>query len=58
MTDATQYLKAAKEPSGEAVTILFEDGSRQVVRPTKAFNGDWRGLCEHLAAGRNYKVKR
>ena len=49
-------LKLSREPMNKSITMQFEDGSTQLVRPTRAFDGNWRALCEHIAHGRAYKV--
>lgn len=53
--ELSRTLALCKEPSGQTITIEFEDNSKQVIRPSKAFANDVRGLCEHIAAGRKYK---
>lgn len=51
-------LKKSRESSGLIITMLFEDGSRHVIRPSAAFNGDVRGLVEYISEGRKYKLLR
>ena len=56
--DVSITLKMSKQPLGKSMSVIFEDGSMQVVNPTAAFNGDWRGLAEAIAKGRPYKIRR
>lgn len=56
--ELSNTLKRCREPHPQSVTMTFEDGSKQIIRPSLAFNNDWRGLCEHVANGRSYKVDR
>ena len=49
-------LKAAREPMDTTVTMEFEDGSRQLIHPSKAFDGNWKALCLTIAEGRPFKV--
>lgn len=57
--ELARTLKKCREPLEQSVTIKFMDSRAQhVVRPTKAFQGDWRGLAEHLADGHPYTVER
>lgn len=55
--ELSRTLKACRQPYGESRTILFEDGSTHVLRPSAAFTGDWRKLAEHVAEGRPYKFQ-
>ena len=50
-------LKGAREKSGEIITMIYENGSQHVIRPTKAFRGSVRDLCDAVAAGASYKIK-
>lgn len=54
--DLDKVLKAAKEPLDTTMTMEFEDGSRQLLHPSKAFDGNWKALCLAVAEGRPFKV--
>ena len=50
-------LRGAREKSGEVIVMIYENGSQHVIRPTKAFRGSVRDLCDAVAAGASYKIK-
>lgn len=54
--EMSRTLALCRELSGLTITMQFPDGSRQVIRPTKAFKQDHAGLCQTLAGGREYKL--
>jgi len=41
-----------------SMTLVFRNGARHVVHPTKAFEGDWRGLADYIAGGEPYQIER
>lgn len=54
--ELSRTLKLCRIPNDETITIQFDNGATQIVRPTAAFRGDRRGLCEHIAKGCPFKI--
>lgn len=54
--DLVRTLKLARIPGDASVTITYENGTTQVIRPSKAFTGEWKPLCDAVACGAPYKV--
>lgn len=50
-------LKLARRPSGRVITITFENGTKQVIRPSLAFNGSVSEMTSTVAGNVPYKVK-
>lgn len=48
----------SREKWGRGITLVFQNGARHVINPTKAFQGDVRGLAEYIAAGEPYRLER
>ena len=49
-------LKQARQPGDGTVTIEFENGARQVIRPSKAFGGYKKDLADAMAGNLPHKV--
>ena len=47
------------EKAGKSVTIYLDNNKKsfQVIRPTRAFNGDWKGLVEAVTKGHYHSFK-
>jgi len=54
--ELSSALKGAREKSGETITMEYPNGSKHVIRPTKAFKGSVRDLCDHIACGAPYRI--
>ena len=37
--------------------ITFEDGSRQIIRPTQAFDGNYHALAHAIANGKKHSYR-
>lgn len=49
-------LKQARQPGDSTVTIEFENGCRQVCRPSKAFGGGKKDLADAMAGNQPYRI--
>lgn len=56
--DISTTLRLSREKMDKHITLLFADGSRHVIRPTKAFECRWRDLADAVAEGRSYFIER
>lgn len=54
--DLVRTLKLARIPGDASITITFANGAKQVIRPSKAFGGEWKPLCDAVAGGEPYTV--
>lgn len=50
--------QSSREKMDRSMTLVFRNGARHVVHPTKAFDGDWRGLADYIAGGEPYQIER
>lgn len=53
--DFERLLKLSREKLGETLVVRYDNGAVQVVRPTKAFDKNWRALASHLSNGEDHK---
>lgn len=51
-------LKLSREKMGSSLTLVYLNGTRHVIHPTKAFQGDWRALAEAVSQGQPYRIER
>jgi hypothetical protein len=56
MSDVDQISRLSKDPLGRSITIEYPNGCRQRITPTKAFDGNWRALCEAVAGMEDYRI--
>ena len=56
--ELSSTLRLSREKAERGMTLVFQDGSRHVIHPTKAFRADWRGLAESIAGNRAFRIER
>jgi hypothetical protein len=54
--EVSASLKGSREKSDAVIVMEFENGAQQVIRPTKAFRGSPKDLCDHIANGASYRI--